>query len=366
MNSDPTLDTVTTDVIETRLSELETVVARVRAEQIALLREVDVRQVPMVDGCRNLSEWMVSRIDVSPETAAALSRLVGTPSEAIDTALASGEITLDRAVELTRLDSADPIAEAEGYAIPRLRSHIAMRRRMTRRDEREKHSERFLMMQPSLDQSSLRLWGELAGLDAARFEQAIVGAADQIPAFPSGRREPRKARMADALVNLVTDHAGEHAPAPSALVSVLVDATDAAPTNGETGAVTLSGLRVGPDALEAILCDGICEVNARTSDGRYLAVGHRNHSLSPRTRRVVHQRDGGMCTADGCTSRYRLQPHHIKPRADLGPDDPANLTLLCWFHHHVVIHRHGFRIDPDSESGRIRFLPPEPAPDPPI
>ncbi len=73
-----------------------------------------------------------------------------------------------------------------------------------------------------------------------------------------------------------------------------------------------------------------------------------------------------MCTSDGCHSRYRLQPHHIRQRADGGADDPANLTLLCWFRHHVVIHRNQHRIDPDSRPGRIRFLPPEPGVDPPI
>lgn len=357
---------MTTDTLETRLVELEVIVAQARAVQVELLREIDVRQVPTADGCRNLAEWIVSRIDVSPENAASISRLVYSDSEPIDVALGSGDITTDRAVELTRLDSDDPVTEAEGFAIPRLRSHIANRRRLTSPDERQKHAERFLMLQPSLDQTALRLWGELVGVDAARFEQTITDTADQIPALPSGRREPRKNRMADALVNLVTDAAtGRTEAAPATVVSVLVDATEATPTNGETGVVTLAGLRVGPDALEAILCDGITEVNARTKDGRYLAIGHRTHTLTPRLRRLIHQRDEGLCTADGCSSRYRLQPHHIQRRVDGGSDDPGNLTLLCWFHHHVVIHRRGHTIDPNSKPGRIRFIPPEPAPDPP-
>ncbi len=77
-------------------------------------------------------------------------------------------------------------------------------------------------------------------------------------------------------------------------------------------------------------------------------------------------RDGG-CTADGCSSRYRLQPHHMQWRTDGGDHDPDNLTTLCWFHHHVIIHGLGYRLDPDSPPQRRRFtLPSSPAgPDPP-
>jgi HNH endonuclease len=96
-----------------------------------------------------------------------------------------------------------------------------------------------------------------------------------------------------------------------------------------------------------------------------LGVGAKTRTLPGRLRRAIHLRDR-ICTADGCLSTHRLQPHHIVHRADGGDDDPSNLTLLCWFHHHVVIHRRGHRIDPTSAPGRIRFLPPEPGTDPPI
>jgi hypothetical protein len=76
-------------------------------------------------------------------------------------------------------------------------------------------------------------------------------------------------------------------------------------------------------------------------------------AIPPAIRRTVAQRDGA-CTADGCTSRYRLEPHHIEPWSHGGDHHPNNLTTLCWFHHHIVIHGHGFAI-PDSKPGRIRF-----------
>lgn len=74
-------------------------------------------------------------------------------------------------------------------------------------------------------------------------------------------------------------------------------------------------------------------------------------------------RDGG-CVVDGCTSRYRLQPHHITPWSEGGRTETGNLATLCWFHHHVVVHLMGYRFDADSPPLRRRFLTPG-GPDPP-
>ncbi|MEX1280295.1 MAG: HNH endonuclease signature motif containing protein, partial [Acidimicrobiia bacterium] len=50
--------------------------------------------------------------------------------------------------------------------------------------------------------------------------------------------------------------------------------------------------------------------------------------------------------------------HHLVPRAHGGPNEDWNLATLCWFHHHVVVHRRGFTIDRTSPPGRRRLLPP--------
>ena len=65
----------TTDRIETRLVDIETTIGRLRAIQIDLLAEIDRRQTPLADGCRTLSEWVCSRLDVAPETGRLLSRM---------------------------------------------------------------------------------------------------------------------------------------------------------------------------------------------------------------------------------------------------------------------------------------------------
>jgi hypothetical protein len=142
------------------------------------------------------------------------------------------------------------------------------------------------------------------------------------------------------------------------LLTVFIDARDAAATNGETGVVVEVGPRVGRDTIEAILCDGTVEVTGRTADGTPLSMGRRSRIIPPRLRRFILARDGGVCTIEGCVSRYRLQAHHITPWSEGGATDAANLTTLCWFHHHVVIHGRGYTIDPDSPAQRRRFLRP--------
>ncbi len=142
------------------------------------------------------------------------------------------------------------------------------------------------------------------------------------------------------------------------MLTVFVDATEAAASNATTGVTLEAGPRVGPNAIEAILCTGTVEVTARTADGQPLALGRRTRTIPPRLRRFILHRDHRRCTISGCVSRYRLQIHHIVPWSEDGPTDPENLTTLCWFHHHVAIHGQGHRIDPTSPPQRRRLLNP--------
>ena len=57
------------DVIEQQLLDEEAQIARLRASQMVLLREVDRRQGALAAGCRSVREWVAGRLDVSPETA---------------------------------------------------------------------------------------------------------------------------------------------------------------------------------------------------------------------------------------------------------------------------------------------------------
>ena len=149
---------------------------------------------------------------------------------------------------------------------------------------------------------------------------------------------------------------------------IIANQTLAEPSGNEQGVAILAGAPVGPDTVDLVQCVGTTEVI--TVAGQSILGHATTTSMRPSLRRAVLARDDG-CTIDGCTSTYRLQAHHITPRSQGGTHTAENLTTLCWYHHHVAIHRRGMRIDPQSPPRRRRLLPPRgacgyhaPEPDP--
>ena len=370
------IETATIDEIERQLLADEAVIARARARQLVLLREVDRRQIPVASGCASLGEWVRGRLDVAPETArdlvATAKHLEELPD--VEHAVASGRIGFDRAVAVGRFagrdDTGNIVADMAGYDISGIRRRAAKQRRMTRIDEEVSFNERYVVMEPNLDESAWRLNGRLPGFAGKIVIEALDAKADTFPNGSEQGRVSRTTRYADALwaISLdsvcgsdgatIEDQGGNAFDESVPLLAVFVDANEAAASNGQAGVVLEAGPRVGEAAIEAILCDGMVEVTARTGDGTPLAVGRRSRVIPPRLRRFILDRDGAGCTVAGCMSRYRLQVHHIVRWADGGRSDPENLTTVCWFHHQVVIHGQGFRIDPESPPQRRRLLHP--------
>lgn len=379
---------LTPDQIEQRLMADEAIVASARARQARWLAEADRMQLPTGDGCRTLAEWTASRLDVSPETAKNLVRLARTDHRQVAQRLETGEWSFDRTVESDRWVGAGApedhvVAESTRFDIAGLRSQTALRHRLTPQDEERVFDGRYVVTQRSLDRTTGRLWGQLPGADMDLVEQNLVETADSFPALPDGSRPTRPQRMADALVALTT---GQHPssrhdaePAQAAAVSSTGDAT----TDGAAGAThpqhrlptptgtlsvfvdertahTSGGYTVGDSVIDQLLCDGLVEYTALLNDGAAVEVGGRQ-TVTDRQRRRIFHRDK-TCGADACTSRYRIQIHHRTFASHGGTNHDDNLVLVCWFHHHVVIHRFGFTIDPDSPPGRLRFTKPNAPP----
>ena len=342
----------TPDEIESELVRLEAMVARIRAVQARLVDEADRLRLPFQDGARSLVDWVSARLDVTSSTASDLVRL----SRCHDTSdMGDGQVTFDRAVLRRKLADTGASKEAmeasDRFDLAGMRRFVAQHRRVGRADERQAREERRLVFEESLDGETTRFWGRLAGTDGAVVRDALSRLGDTVPRDTAPTRAQR---TADALVMLCQ---GEADPAGGGVAAVVtVDARLAAATDGEAGVAVLSGPRVGPQALEEILCSGTIEVVGIAADGSPLGIGRRSGKIPPRLRRYVLARDGG-CTVDGCTSRYRLEVHHRIPYPQ-GATDPENLTSLCWHHHHVAVHGRGYRLDPESPPGRIRLLPP--------
>ena len=81
----------------------------------------------------------------------------------------------------------------------------ARHQRVSRPDEQDIYRDRYLTLQPSLDQTCYKLWGQLPGIDGRIVEQALTHRADQFSPLPDGKACSRTQRHADALVSLAQD-----------------------------------------------------------------------------------------------------------------------------------------------------------------
>ena len=139
------------------------------------------------------------------------------------------------------------------------------------------------------------------------------------------------------------------------VVMLIRDVTVAESCGNTRGVEVFGGPRAGPQTVEAVECEGRVEPVTIT-DGNVVAIGPPQRQIPKRLRRAVLARDR-KCVIDSCRSSYRLQTHHVIPRRDGGDSSAANLATLCWYHHHIAIHRKGHRIDPDTPPHRRRLLP---------
>ena len=120
----------------------------------------------------------------------------------------------------------------------------------------------------------------------------------------------------------------------------LVDLANGAPGAGQRPIVVIdgdvaelsSGGVVGAETAELLACDATIQ-----SGGKTVAA------IPAATRRKVEARDGGRCTFPGCEKGIFIHCHHRVRRADGGSNDASNLQLVCW-HHHGLIHEHGWTI----------------------
>ena len=319
------------DSLERRLAEAGEALSQVTAAMLPLIRALDVAQVALVDGSRSMVEWLASRLDCEPAAARRLLGLARAGDVEVEEGLAAGELSVGRAVAVTRLKAAGADAETVewsfGLDLAGVRRMVAAHRTLTSEGERDVFASRFLHLQPSLDLTFYRMWGELAGVDGAVVEKAITTTVDRFPNDPAVTAAQARA---DALTVICQDAlAGGGGGRVVAGVEVFVDADLAAPSRGERGVVTSGGVRVGPNTLAEILCGGQVSVTVTDPGMRPVVSSRRRNAIPPAIRRAVLARDLGMCVIDGCGARTRLQVHHLTPQTAGVDHDPDNLVTLC-------------------------------------
>ena len=299
--------------------------------------------------------------------------------------ICDGAVSYGRVLEETRLREAgateDMIERSRDMDLDKVARVAQQHRRMARDRERHTFESQYVAFQPSLDGTHVRVSGRLGATEAEICRQGLDRRGEQLVPAAESRPDPGL-RRALALTTLCQDHldngTGPGAGSPDAvsagrtrrepLLMVLARNPVAEGSGFEQGVSVPAGQRVGPDTVDLIQCAGRTEVI--TLAGQEIIHHGSSTSIRPAIRRAVLARDDG-CTVDGCDSTYRLEIHHIVPVSGGGTHAPENLTTLCWWHHHVAVHRRGMRIDPESPPQRRRLLPTSrscgyqpPAPDP--
>ena len=354
-------------VAENNLKDAQGEIDRLRGRQLAWLKMVIRHRGIVRDGYRSLVDWTASRLDIPHTVARDLAYLARRLDDDTIDLIGRGHLPFDRTVTQQRLLQAGAgpadVAASEELDLAAVTKLATRFRKLSRGDERNTFEKQYVNLRVSDDGAVWHLSGRLTATDGQVVRKALDRRADQIPPLTSDsdlELTPAQ-KQATGLTTMAQDDLDQHLqpgdPAGREPVIMLIqDQTLAKGSDNTQGVELFAGPRVGPQTVETIECEGRTEPITIT-DGQVTETGPVQRQVPKRLRRAVLARDR-QCVIDSCQNTYRLQTHHIIPKHDGGPDTADNLATLCWYHHHIAIHRRGHRIDPHTPPHRRRLLPP--------
>ena len=321
---------------------------------LATLAELDRRRVWERDGNRDIGHWIAGRYGVSATVGArwvaaahaleVLPRLSG--------ALESGELCLDKIVQLARFVSRDDeskwIAWAKRVTVTTVRHRADVMTRPREDTAAPDDRQRSLTFWYSEDGRLLELYGLLPADQGAAVVKAIDRVADGIARSPADLNPPVHdpdevtidQRRADALVLLASQTLVAESDAGRA--TVVVQAELSALLGDGSGASVDRGGVITSTALRKLTCDPRLQTVVSDGERGVIGIGRASRVVPAWLLRQLRQRDGG-CTFPGCGSKRYVHAHHIKHWIEGGATDLDNLVLVCGFHHKLV-HEHGWRV----------------------
>jgi hypothetical protein len=286
---------------------------------------------------------------------------------ATEAAFRAGELSPTQARDIATAASIAPHAEREllekarSSSMKELRDacrEAACRAQDDRSWARRLHESRSVHTRTGLDgmyEATVRLCPD----DGARFDSALQSKTDEFfqAARAAGRKEPRAAYMADALVALVTGTSPLTKPIDTRL-NVSYEAVKRGYV--EPGEVCeLVGIGPIPVAMaRALLNDA--RVTVMAHDGSdIVSVSSPERTIPARLRRWV-EAAYPTCGVEGCDSTLWLQIDHIQPVEHGGPTEKDNLWRLC-AHDHRLKTLYGWQVV--GSPGSWRLVPPDDDPD---
>jgi 5-methylcytosine-specific restriction endonuclease McrA len=329
------------------LFEVVTEGERVCAAMKALLaRRVDETKMWQAGGHRSAAHWVAETTGATVgaatrtlETARALDELPATAE-----AFRAGRLSEIQAAEIAGAAGTDPDAEsalletAGQASVKGLRDRCRQVRAGAEADDRE-WARRLHVGGRAHEwtdpDGTYRLEARLAPDAGARFSSAWRAHTDRIfrDAQRAGRREPRGAYAADALVALASE-----GPCKPVEVRVTVDSAALARGHTEPGeSCEITGVGPAPVTTARALLED-CRLSVMVRDGDDItAVSRPTRTIPAKLRRAVEARYP-TCAVKTCSNDQFLEIDHVVPLAEHGCTEVDNLWRLCAHHHRLKTH----------------------------
>jgi Domain of unknown function (DUF222)/HNH endonuclease len=298
------------------------------------------------EGEEPITTWLAARYRESSATVAHWDRVAEALRElpAIKDAHREGRISWDQLKPLIRFATPESdhhhATEAQGVGPAKLWREAHRHRRVEVEKEAETdHQLRRAWMSWNDDRSFMELYAELPAEQGARVERALAQRAQDVVLEDGPVMDRAGARLADALVELVT---GSGAKPP---VDTLVIHTDAEVLLGNGGAHSLGetgdGIQLPDEAIRRVACDPQIDW-VLESGGRAVGIGRKGRQVPGWLRRQIEHRDP-ECRFTGCSRTGWLVIHHLVPWALGGHTDLDNLVRVCTTHHRSL-HEGGWKV----------------------
>jgi hypothetical protein len=317
------------------------------------------------NGHRTAAHWVA---ETTGETVGSATRALET-SKRLDAmtetaaAFRAGRLSETQAAEITAAADADPHAEAEllataaGTSVKGLRDACRQVRAGAEADDlawaRRQHVNRRAYGWTDEEGGYRGSW-RMAPDAGARFDSAWQAHIDRIfrDARKVGRREPRAAYAADALVALATE-----GPCKPTECKVTVDNAALARGYTEPGErCDIEGIGPAPvTTARALLDDATVSVLVKDGDD-ITAVTRKGRTISARLRAALEAKYP-VCAVKSCANDRFLQIDHVKPISEGGTTDIHNCWRIC-DHHHVLKTYFGWIVT--GTPGDWDLVPPDP------
>ncbi len=348
------------DVIQ-EMDALHSRISRSQRSMFELIAEADRQEAWQDSGARDMTHFLSIRYGISCwkasrwiNAAHALERL-----PRLSEALRSGQLGIDKVVELARFATAetesDLVSWANGVSVACVRRKADVTVRQAIEDARDAQASRFLSWWYFDDGRRFGLEAELPAAEGAAVARALEHLADELPVMP-GEEDVchADARRADALVALAsTCLAGDPDPDRA---TVMVHAPLEALVSGESGCELEGGGLIHAETVRRLLCSGRVQTVIENGIGHPVGVGRMTRVPSAWMLRQLRYRDF-ECRFPGCGARRFNQAHHIIWWERGGRTDLDNLLLLCTFHHRLV-HEYGWTVT-RARDGTVEWFHPD-------